>query len=105
MYCVIQFYPQLRKPLQPHNPLLKVLAIKLVIFLSFWQTFLISLLTSTFDILKATSTVAYPDIKVGVPSPILGRYTLQVVKEGNIRPVWPLRTQISMTSVPSKVGL
>jgi hypothetical protein len=71
MYCVIQFYVQLRKALQPHSPLLKVLAIKLVIFLSFWQTFLISILTSTFDILKATSTVAYPDIKVGIPSLLL----------------------------------
>lgn len=71
MYCVIQFYVELRKALRPHNPLLKVLAIKLVIFLSFWQTFLISILTSTFDILKATPTVAYPDIKVGVPSLLL----------------------------------
>jgi hypothetical protein len=71
MYCLIQFYIQLRKALQPHNPLLKVLAIKLVIFLSFWQTFLISILTSTFDILKATPTLAYPDIKVGLPSLIL----------------------------------
>jgi hypothetical protein len=71
MYCVIQFYVQLRKALQPHSPLLKVLAIKLVIFLSFWQTFLISILTSTFDILKATSTIAYPDIKVGIPSLLL----------------------------------
>jgi hypothetical protein len=51
--------------------LLKVAAIKLVIFLSFWQTFLISILTSTFNILKATSTVAYPDIKVGIPSLLL----------------------------------
>jgi hypothetical protein len=71
MYCVIQFYVQLRKALQLHKPLLKVLAIKLVIFLSFWQTFLISILTSTFDVLKATPTVAYPDIKVGLPALIL----------------------------------
>jgi uncharacterized membrane-anchored protein len=38
MYCLIQFYIQLKDDLAEHNPLLKVLAIKLVIFLSFWQT-------------------------------------------------------------------
>ena len=38
MYCLIQFYIQLRGDLAEHSPLLKVIAIKLVIFLSFWQT-------------------------------------------------------------------
>lgn len=38
MYCLIQFYIQLRGDLAEHSPLLKVVAIKLVIFLSFWQT-------------------------------------------------------------------
>ena len=38
MYCLIQFYIQLRRDLAAHNPTLKVVAIKLVIFLSFWQT-------------------------------------------------------------------
>ena len=38
MYCLIQFYIQLRSDLAEHSPLLKVVAIKLVIFLSFWQT-------------------------------------------------------------------
>ena len=37
MYCLIQFYFQLRHDLAEHSPLLKVVAIKLVIFLSFWQ--------------------------------------------------------------------
>jgi hypothetical protein len=71
MYCVIQFYIQLRKDLKPHSPLLKVTAIKLVIFLSFWQTFTMSILTSSLNVLKATSSVAYPDIKVGIPSLLL----------------------------------
>ena len=71
MYCVIQFYIQLRVDLAPHKPLLKVTAIKLVIFLSFWQTFLISVLTSTFDIVHASETLAYPDIKVGIPALLL----------------------------------
>ena len=37
MYCLIQFYIQLKGDLTKHSPFLKILAIKLVIFLSFWQ--------------------------------------------------------------------
>ena len=37
MYCLIQFYIQVKTDLAEHQPLLKVAAIKLVIFLSFWQ--------------------------------------------------------------------
>jgi hypothetical protein len=38
MYAIIQFYYQLRYDLAEHRPFIKVLSIKLVIFLSFWQT-------------------------------------------------------------------
>lgn len=38
MYCLIQFYVQIRPDVAQHQPFLKILAIKLVIFLSFWQT-------------------------------------------------------------------
>lgn len=38
MYCLIQFYYQLKGDLTEHRPFLKLVAIKLVIFLSFWQT-------------------------------------------------------------------
>lgn len=72
MYCLIQFYVQLRTDLAPHRPFLKVLAIKLVIFLSFWQSFLISILTSsTFNIVTPTKKIAYPDLEVGIPSLLL----------------------------------
>ncbi|KAI6087131.1 DUF300-domain-containing protein [Hypoxylon rubiginosum] len=71
MYCLIQFYVQLREPLAEHKPFLKVLAIKLVIFLSFWQTIAISLGTSTLHIVSPTAALAYPDLKVGVPSLML----------------------------------
>lgn len=71
MYCVIQFYVQLREPLAEHKPFLKVLAIKLVIFLSFWQTIAISLATSTFNIVSPNAVLAYPDLKVGIPSLML----------------------------------
>lgn len=38
MYALIQFYFELRQDLKQHKPFLKLLCIKLVIFLSFWQT-------------------------------------------------------------------
>ena len=38
MFCLIQFYIQLREDLAEHRPFMKVLCIKLVIFFSFWQT-------------------------------------------------------------------
>lgn len=72
MYCLIQFYVQLRVDLASHHPFLKVVSIKLVIFLSFWQSFLISILTSTtLDVVKPSSKIAYPDLKVGIPSLLL----------------------------------
>ena len=70
MYCLIQFYIQLKDDLREHQPLLKVAAIKLVIFLSFWQTILISVLTST-GAIKPSPRIAQPDIKIGIPSLLL----------------------------------
>jgi len=67
MYCLIQFYVQLRKDLAAHKPFLKVLAIKLVVFLSFWQIFTISILTSQ-KILKPTHHLSYPSLSVGLPA-------------------------------------
>lgn len=72
MYCLVQFYVQLRHALAPHRPFLKVLAIKLVIFLSFWQSFMLNILTSaSFSVIRPTPTMAYPDLKVGIPSLLL----------------------------------
>ncbi|OCK79133.1 DUF300-domain-containing protein [Lepidopterella palustris CBS 459.81] len=71
MYCLIQFYIQLRGDLAAHRPFLKILCIKLVIFFSFWQTLTISFLSSSNGPLKPSAKVAYPDIKVGFPSMLL----------------------------------
>lgn len=90
MYCLIQFYIQLKYDLVEHKPLLKVAAIKLVIFLSFWQTvntpsspstnkmllaniwyqLLISFLTSA-GVVKPSKRFQTPDIKIGIPSLLL----------------------------------
>ncbi|OHE94716.1 hypothetical protein CORC01_09933 [Colletotrichum orchidophilum] len=71
MYSVIQFYVQMREPLKEHSPFLKVLAIKLVVFFSFWQVTCISLATSTLDLVHPNEVLAYPDIKVGIPALLL----------------------------------
>ena len=70
MYCLIQFYVQLKDDLSEHQPLVKVAAIKLVIFLSFWQTIMISFLTST-GAIKPSPRIAQPDIKIGIPALLL----------------------------------
>ncbi|KAI4132347.1 MAG: hypothetical protein LQ347_002614, partial [Umbilicaria vellea] len=92
MICLIQFFYQLHGDLAEHRPLLKIIAIKLVIFLSFWQSvsfpptltpfpvFLaithsqpqigLSVLTSS-GAIKASPRIATPDIKIGIPSLLL----------------------------------
>lgn len=67
MYCLVQFYVQLKDDLAEHRPLLKVAAIKLVIFLSFWQNILISFLTSA-GAIKASNRFQEPDIRIGIPA-------------------------------------
>lgn len=70
MYCIIQFYFQIKEDVAQHKPILKVIAIKLVIFLSFWQTIIISFLTSS-GAIKANPTIGTPDIKITIPSMLL----------------------------------
>ncbi|KAH6664162.1 organic solute transporter Ostalpha-domain-containing protein [Halenospora varia] len=67
MYCLIAFYITLRDDIAPHKPFFKLLSIKLVIFLCFWQAIAVSVLTST-SILKTSNTVSYGDLKVGLPT-------------------------------------
>lgn len=47
-----------------------MLAIKLVIFLSFWQTIILSFLTSS-GAIQSSAKIGIPDIKVGIPSLLL----------------------------------
>ncbi len=71
MFCLIQVYVQLKEALKEQKLLIKIVAIKLVVFLSFWQASAISVGTSTLHIVHANKVVAYPDIKVGIPALLL----------------------------------
>ncbi|MCJ1247544.1 hypothetical protein MMC30_004758 [Trapelia coarctata] len=72
MFCLIQFYIQLRsdEDVASKKPFIKVLSIKLVIFLSFWQTITISLLTSS-GAIKQSPRIATPDLQIGIPAMLL----------------------------------
>nr|POF05928.1 transmembrane protein 184 like [Quercus suber] len=62
MFCLVQFYLQLRNDLAEHRPFLKVLAIKLIV---------ISLVSSSNGPLQPSEKIAFSDIKVGIPSVLL----------------------------------
>ncbi|KAF7362162.1 hypothetical protein MVEN_00562300 [Mycena venus] len=53
MYCLIQLYMPIAVYLAPQKPLLKLFAIKAVVFLTFWQSTLLSCL-SLFGLIKDT---------------------------------------------------
>ncbi|KAK0545414.1 hypothetical protein OC845_005113 [Tilletia horrida] len=44
MYCVVQFYLPISEELKPYEPVLKFLAVKAVVFLTFWQESFLSML-------------------------------------------------------------
>ncbi|KAI5919672.1 organic solute transporter Ostalpha-domain-containing protein [Camillea tinctor] len=71
MLCLLQFYQQSKHVLAPHNPLLKFVAIKVVIFLFFVQTFVFNLLTREGGPIQPSATISYPSWAVGIPSTIL----------------------------------
>ncbi|CAE6383284.1 unnamed protein product [Rhizoctonia solani] len=64
MYCLIQLYTTISKELKPYSPLLKLFAVKAVVFLTFWQSALLSGLASL-DIIKDTEYMTAEDIVVG----------------------------------------
>ena len=70
MYCILQFYWQVRNSIAQYRPVWKVVAIKLVIFLSFWQTIMVSFLSSA-GVISPSKLLGYPDIRVGVPAVLL----------------------------------
>ncbi|KAL5342890.1 organic solute transporter Ostalpha-domain-containing protein [Aspergillus crustosus] len=70
MYCLIQFYIQIKDEVSEYSPFLKILSIKLVIFLSFWQTTMISFLFSS-GVIKSSDKIAAPDLRVSLANLII----------------------------------
>ncbi|KII96195.1 hypothetical protein PLICRDRAFT_96965, partial [Plicaturopsis crispa FD-325 SS-3] len=64
MYCLIQLYIPISSHLAPQKPLLKLFAVKAVVFLTFWQATLLSVL-SMFGVVKDTQYMTADDINIG----------------------------------------
>jgi hypothetical protein len=71
IYCLAQFYKQLKQDLAPHKPFLKILSIKLVMFLVFWQTWLINLVARKTPSKSPARTVGALDVHVAIPSMLI----------------------------------
>ncbi|KAF9075629.1 organic solute transporter Ostalpha-domain-containing protein [Rhodocollybia butyracea] len=65
MYCLIQLYVSVAKVLAPQKPLLKLFSIKAVVFLTFWQSTFLSVL-SMFGVVKSTTFMTADDINIGI---------------------------------------
>ncbi|GJJ08439.1 hypothetical protein Clacol_002655 [Clathrus columnatus] len=65
MYCLLQLYSTLATELSPYRPLLKFLSIKSVVFLTFWQASLLSVLAA-FGAIKDTPTMTSDAIQNGI---------------------------------------
>lgn len=68
MYCLVQFYTQLKRTLAPHRPFFKMTCVKLVIFLTFWQDWLITFLSAKGGPVQPTARIAEPDFRIGIPA-------------------------------------
>ena len=64
MYMLIAFYLNLRVTLAPRRPLLKLLCIKLVIFMCYWQKLIFDVLSSA-RIVRPTKKISVGDISIG----------------------------------------
>ncbi|KAI0629660.1 organic solute transporter Ostalpha-domain-containing protein [Trametes polyzona] len=65
MYCLIQLYMAVKVELAPQKPLLKLFAIKAVVFLTFWQATFLSVLT-LFGVVKDTQYMTADNINIGI---------------------------------------
>ncbi|CAN9237650.1 unnamed protein product [Alternaria alternata] len=71
MICLLQFYKQTKLELAVHRPLLKFVAIKLVVFLFYVQSFIFSHLTKKGGAMSPTDKISYPSLAVGIPKTVL----------------------------------
>ncbi|KAH0421536.1 hypothetical protein CcaCcLH18_13360 [Colletotrichum camelliae] len=67
----LKWFNQTKKELEAHQPLLKFLAIKLVVFLFYVQSFIFSFLMKEDGPIKPSASISYPSWAVGIPNTIL----------------------------------
>ncbi|PWY97516.1 DUF300-domain-containing protein [Testicularia cyperi] len=65
MYCLIQLYMPVRALVDPYKPILKFLAIKTIVFLTFWQDTFLSFLVS-FGVIKDSEFFTGEQIQAGI---------------------------------------
>ncbi len=65
MYCLILFYHELREPLLLLRPFAKLMCVKAVVFLTFWQFTAIEVLAH-FKIVHATLTYSEDEVSEGL---------------------------------------
>ncbi|GJE91499.1 organic solute transporter Ostalpha-domain-containing protein [Phanerochaete sordida] len=65
MYCLLQLYMPIKEYLAPQKPLLKLFAVKAVVFLTFWQASALSML-ATFGLVKDTQYMTADNINIGI---------------------------------------
>ncbi|KZT69698.1 DUF300-domain-containing protein [Daedalea quercina L-15889] len=65
MYCLLQLYMPVSELLAPQKPILKLFAVKAVVFLTFWQATLISVL-ETFGVIKDTEYMTADNVATGI---------------------------------------
>ncbi|GIZ49125.1 hypothetical protein CKM354_001216200 [Cercospora kikuchii] len=71
MWTLLNFYKQTELELAAHGPLLKFMAIKLVVFLFYVQSFLFNHLTKYDRVMSPTDSISYPSVAVGIPNTVL----------------------------------
>ncbi|CAO1625416.1 unnamed protein product [Parajaminaea phylloscopi] len=65
MYCIVQFYIPIEKELKPYSPILKFLAVKSVVFLTFWQSTFLSIL-AYFKVIHETEYMSSEEVQAGI---------------------------------------
>ncbi|KAH6985370.1 organic solute transporter Ostalpha-domain-containing protein [Ilyonectria destructans] len=71
MMCLLQFYKEIRYRIAEHRPVLKFLAIKIVIMVFYIQSFIFSFITKPGGPVKPSAHVSYPSWAVGIPNTLL----------------------------------
>lgn len=70
IFCLVQFYEQFKEELAPQHVLLKLVSVKLGIFVVFWQHLLIAILTrGDVGVIRPNGNkyISGPDLRLGIP--------------------------------------